>query len=322
MLKPVYDILNCGPRHRFGANGKLVHNSNWQNFRRGGEIRKSILAPSGHKLVIGDESQIEYRLLCWLTGQRDKLDAMIAGRDLYCEFASKFYGETITKDDKPRRGVGKQGILMGGYGAGKGTMIRTAAGGGYGPPVYLDDAQGQMMVDLFRSEHPYVSQMFWKWCDSILPILASGGHAEYQQDGQVVLEIDDHRIWFPNDTAIDYTGMRWATNTEIFPGHAPDDQGYSWWEPTRKGWSRMWGSKLTADIVQGLARVVIVEKLVRAAKRFKVALQVHDEVGGVVPAARAEEEAAWLKQEMEVSCAWCPSIPLAAEVIVAERYEK
>ena len=32
---PVYDILDCGPRNRFAANGKLVHNSqkiNMQNL--------------------------------------------------------------------------------------------------------------------------------------------------------------------------------------------------------------------------------------------------------------------------------------------------
>lgn len=35
MQVPVYDIINCGPRNRFGANGKLVHNSqkiNMQNL--------------------------------------------------------------------------------------------------------------------------------------------------------------------------------------------------------------------------------------------------------------------------------------------------
>ena len=63
---------------RFGGGDK----TNWQNFRRGGEIRKSILAPEGHKLVIGDLSQIEYRLLCWVTGQTDKLNALVAGRGL------------------------------------------------------------------------------------------------------------------------------------------------------------------------------------------------------------------------------------------------
>jgi hypothetical protein len=49
---PVYDVLNCGPRHRFVANGKLIGNSNWQNFPRSdpahpekGALRRAVKAP-------------------------------------------------------------------------------------------------------------------------------------------------------------------------------------------------------------------------------------------------------------------------------------
>lgn len=56
MLVPVYDIVNCGPRHRFVANGKLVHNSgklNLQNMGRTQEVSKKttvgtlIVTPDG-----------------------------------------------------------------------------------------------------------------------------------------------------------------------------------------------------------------------------------------------------------------------------------
>lgn len=43
-LVPVYDIVNCGPRHRFWANGKLVHNSdrlNPQNLNRNVLVNES-----------------------------------------------------------------------------------------------------------------------------------------------------------------------------------------------------------------------------------------------------------------------------------------
>ena len=50
----VYDIANCGPRHRFVANGKLVSNCNLQNLKRGGELRRSILAPKGHVVVVAE----------------------------------------------------------------------------------------------------------------------------------------------------------------------------------------------------------------------------------------------------------------------------
>ena len=65
-IEPVYDILNCGPRHRFWANGKLVHNSaNMQNLpsgRREGQsdlLRRSIIAQGNSVIVNYDASQIE-----------------------------------------------------------------------------------------------------------------------------------------------------------------------------------------------------------------------------------------------------------------------
>lgn len=337
---PVYLSYAAAHTLRFGGGDK----TNWQNFRRGGEIRKSVVAPDGYKIVVGDASQIEYRLICYVAGQTDKLEALASGRDLYCEFASEFYREQITKDDKPRRGVGKQGILMGGYGAGRQTMIDTAAGGGYGPPVYLSDAEGQRMVDTYRQSHPEVVQ-FWKWCENTLPILGNGGTSGYSilvpPDGGAeppILRISDHRIWFPNGTCLNYEGMRWATNVEIFPGQTDDGKGYSWWRPTRKGWVRMWGSKLTADIIQGLARVFICDVMVRLINRgFKPALQVHDELAYVVPDAVAGpvtpkevtvDKAVpgtllhLLLSELVTPSAWMLGIPLAAEGLVAENYAK
>lgn len=70
----VYDILNCGPRNRFSANGKLVSNCNFQNFSRGGKLRKSIQAQRGYQIVVVDSSQIEARTLAWVTGANWKLD--------------------------------------------------------------------------------------------------------------------------------------------------------------------------------------------------------------------------------------------------------
>lgn len=329
MLKPVYDILDCGPRHRFSANGKLVHNSNWQNFRRGGEIRKSILAPEGHKLVIGDLSQIEYRLLLWLIGQNDKLAALAAGEDLYIDFASRFYGEPVTKEDKLRRGVGKQGILMSGYGAGAGTMIATAAGGGYGPPIKLSDEEGQRMVDLYRSTHPMV-KAFWKLCDGWLRCLHSGEMAAYSHlvppDGGAeppILVIKDHKIHLPNGTWLDYTGLRWARNCDVYPDQEYDGQGEAWWEPSRKGYTRTWGSHLTADIIQALACAVIKNVWVRMVRDgWHPVLQIHDELVFAVREHTAEGVAMRLKQEMKTPPAWCSDIPLDCEIIVSDRYEK
>ena len=80
-----YDILDCGPRNRFVANGKLVHNSggdkqNAQNLNRvdprdptSGALRMSWTAPKGHVIVVRDLGQIEARVLAYWAGQEDML---------------------------------------------------------------------------------------------------------------------------------------------------------------------------------------------------------------------------------------------------------
>ena len=90
-----YDILDCGPRNRFVANGKLVHNSggdkqNAQNLNRvdlrdptSGALRMSWTAPKGHVIVVRDLGQIEARVLAYWAGQEDMLDMFRAGGDPY-----------------------------------------------------------------------------------------------------------------------------------------------------------------------------------------------------------------------------------------------
>ena len=115
----VYDILNCGPRNRFVANGKLVHNSggdkiNPQNLPRGGVLREAIQAPEGYRLVACDSSNIEARVLAWFAGQADLVQEFRDGADVYSSFASKIYGRPINKHDDPNeRHVGKTCLAAG-----------------------------------------------------------------------------------------------------------------------------------------------------------------------------------------------------------------
>jgi len=114
MLVPVYDIKNCGPRHRFAANGKLVHNSdsiNMQNLPRKSPLKKTIAAPEGYWIVDCDSSQIEARTLAWLAGQDDLVEAFERGEDVYRIMAAKIYGKEPADITKDERFAGKTVIL-------------------------------------------------------------------------------------------------------------------------------------------------------------------------------------------------------------------
>ena len=88
---------------------------NLQNLPSRGNtsIKKALRAPEGYVLVAADSSQIEARLVAWLAGQDDLVQAFRESRDVYSEFASEVYGRKITKADKVERFVGKTCIAEG-----------------------------------------------------------------------------------------------------------------------------------------------------------------------------------------------------------------
>lgn len=57
-------------------------------------IREAIKAPKGYKVVACDSSQIEARILAWVSGQNDLVEQFRTGRDPYAEMASKIFGQT------------------------------------------------------------------------------------------------------------------------------------------------------------------------------------------------------------------------------------
>lgn len=97
----VYDIVNCGPRNRFMANGKLVHNSggyNVQNMKRGGTLRQAIHAPDGYVLLVADLSGIELRTARGLANDVQAIDMFRKDEDLYCLTAGRVYGNPVYKE--------------------------------------------------------------------------------------------------------------------------------------------------------------------------------------------------------------------------------
>jgi hypothetical protein len=76
-------------------------------------LKNALRAPDGYYVINCDSSQIEARVLAWLAGQGDVIEAFAEKRDVYCEFASKVYRRTITKENPIERFVGKTCVAEG-----------------------------------------------------------------------------------------------------------------------------------------------------------------------------------------------------------------
>ena len=76
---PVY-LRYCGAHTTRWSGGD---GANWQNFKRGSDIRRAIMAPAGFLLAPIDLSQIECRILNYLAGQEDVIEKFRKGEDPY-----------------------------------------------------------------------------------------------------------------------------------------------------------------------------------------------------------------------------------------------
>lgn len=316
-------MLNYYGAHtgRFSGGDKM----NLQNLPRGGTLRKSLCAPKGKVLIACDSSQIEARMVAWVSDQSDLLQAFREGRDVYSEFATEVYGRKVTKTDKLERFVGKTSILGLGYGMGATKFRDTLSLGQGGIKVEIEASDAQRIVGLYRSKNHRIAA-FWQRCGHVLNDLVSG------KEGQVLLmkgmlPYKDNSIILPNRLPIQYPLLQ---TSEAGDGFFYVSDGRSFRKAAASKlmgediggipWVRIYGGKVTENIVQALARIVVTTQMVAIAKRYKIVLQVHDEVVCCVDEAEAEEAKAFIMQCMSTPPTWAPDLPVACEADIGYNY--
>lgn len=195
---PVY--LNYFGAHtgRWSAGNKM----NLQNLKRGGELRKSIIAPEGHVIVVADSAQIEARVTAWLADDRELLGLFAAGEDVYKYMAAQIYNKPVSEITKDERFIGKIAVLGLGYGMGAAKFQHTLATGAMGPAVDLPYDECVRIVQAYRNTRLKISEL-WNQMDRILTemiLKRKGEHSVLRWDEQ-------YRIWLPNGLYLQYPGL-------------------------------------------------------------------------------------------------------------------
>ena len=280
---------------------------NFQNFPRGGELRKSLLAPDGYVLCVADLSQIECRMLNYLAREDWVLKAFKEGRDLYCEMATAFYGRTITKADKKERFLGKTLVLGCGYGVGWKKLQGVLKLNG----IELSDNEAQRAVNTYRSKHTKVAEL-WKHADWILSKMYESGQRVPDSKGFEckwgALEITDREIYLPNGVCLDYGNL--------------DVDGKDLVLKNPKGTTKIYGGKLIENVVQALSRVVMSQAMLKIGSFYKVVLTCHDEIVYLAPEEEADIAMEIGLNLMKQAPLWCKNLPLDAEGGYAREYSK
>lgn len=290
---------------RFGGTNKM----NFQNLPRGGELRLSILAPKSHKIAVADSGQIEARVNAWLWGQNDLLDAFRAadngtGRDAYCNFADRVYGRTITKDDPVERQVGKVAVLGLGYQMGAAKFQMTLA---KMAKVYFDLNRCKEIVDTYRGVNDRIAYG-WRFCDRIINDMFAGRTGHH---GPIAWEKET--IFLPNGMKLKYPDLKKTMGDNDYP---------EWTYQSKDSRKKMYGGLLTENIVQALARIIVMWQMLQIDKKYRVVMTTHDEVACIVKKSQAQKCMDYLSQCMRTPPDWCLNLPLNSEGKVDVNYSK
>jgi DNA polymerase len=300
---PLPVLLNYAGAHtlRWSGGNKL----NMQNFPRKGILRLCIMAPSGHKLVIFDLSQIEARFVVLFCGQLDMLQAFAAGEDVYVQMAARIYNKEEITDDE--RFIGKVCVLGMGYGMGPKKLRLTLRMGFMGRTMDISPEFARRIVTTYRSANIHVVRM-WERLNVLL----------YQMSWNEDLDITVGPVTFryrsillPNGATLKYPGL---TATE-------DNITYQ----SRNGKRYIWGGMLLENIIQALARCVIGEHMLDISaldSEYFVATMTHDEIVTIVPEEDAERAFVEIETLMTTPPLWAQDLPLEVEGAYDDRYIK
>ena len=286
---------------RFSGDGGF----NFANLKRGSPIRDAITAPEGWRIVHRDASQIEARMVAWLAGCTKLVEAFREGRDVYSEFASRFYRREVTKADVRRRFAGKTAILSLGYGCGHEKFRHALYIGQGGVSVDLDLKDAMRLVYFYRDEYAEIPAL-WKRAHKILASMLEAA-SEVAPEPLPVVSVQGDAVTLPNGLAIRYPNLR--------QDHDRTTNGLQIVYDGPYGSKRIYGPKLIENITQALARIVVTDTMLRVAcaTGYHPMMSTYDSLDYVVPESEVGMFDELLAAEFTIAPAWAPGLPLASE---------
>jgi DNA polymerase len=308
MKLPVLLNYSGAHTHRWSGGNKM----NLQNLKRGGELRRSILAPKGHVVVVADSAQIEARVLAWLSQQMDIVNAFATKQDVYKLMASVIYGVPVEGVTKEQRFIGKICVLGLGYGMGPQKLQQTLKQGTMGPPVDISEEECRRIVQIYRQKN-WKIKAFWKKMDQVITNMTLGIESK-----EGPLEIGKGFIRLPNGMFLQYFGLH-GTAEITRDDLVMTETTYL----TRTGRTKLYGGLLTENVVQALSRIIIAEQMLKIHDAgYRLVTMAHDEIVIIAKKKDAKKALDFMIKTMSTPPDWAPGLPLAAEGSYDTSYSK
>ena len=291
---------------RWGGDDKI----NLQNLpsrgQNGGKLKKAIRAPEGYVMIDCDSAQIEARIVAWLAGQDDLVEAFDNGEDVYKIMASAIYEKDVSEITAEERFVGKTTILGAGYGMGaKKFKVQLKTVG-----MEISEGEAQHIIDVYRKTYEKIPTL-WRSAGRCLDAIVSGNACDLGLKGVITFDASKKGFLLPSGLWQRYESLAKITDSE-------GNEQYEY--KTRRGSVKIYGGKVVENLCQALARCVIAEQMIKMNKRYKSVLTVHDAVACIVPEKEAKEAQAFIEECMSWRPKWAKTLPLNCESGMGESY--
>lgn len=316
-------------------------------------LRGCIMAPSEHKLVVSDLSNIEGRMLAWLAGEEWKLQAFRdndagTGYDLYKLAYARAFNISPEDVDKDMRQIGKVMELALGYGGGVAAFVTFAlvygldldklataalpniprdviheAKSWYDESVKRKSTYGlservfiacDSLKRLWRRAHPATCAFWYQLENTVRASIATPKKTLYCGSLKVRRDGAWLRIQLPSGRAVCYPSPVIDSGNITYQGV----NSYS------RKWQRLktYGGKLVENVTQAAARDVLAGNmpLIEDAG-YSIVLTVHDEVICEAPDTDNFNDTA-LSALLSTNPQWAPDLPLNAGGFEAFHYRK
>jgi DNA polymerase len=283
-------------------------------------IRGFIVPSPGSRFLDVDWANIEGRVLAWLAGEEWKVKAFEEfdkgiGPDLYLLSYSKTFYTPIDKVTKDQRQIGKVTELSMGYQGGKNAFQKMAKN--YG--VKVTDQRAEEIKNGWRKAHPKVVEFWWSMETIAIQAVTFPGHTAksgkiaFRCEGDFLMcRLPSGRIMYYPFPEIEYDS-KWGKKQLTYMGE--DSYTRKWCK------QKAYGGLLTENIVQGIARDILAESLLKLEEKdYPVVMHIHDQ--NVVEIKNGKGSLEEMEETMCSLPEWATGLPLAVDGSINKRFKK
>lgn len=179
--------------------------------------------------------------------------------------------------------------------------------------VDMSEDEARRVITAYRETYPRISEL-WRSAQRALSCVLENKTTSFGRDDVLFVE-GLSGIRLPNGLYIRYPNLRITANEQGNVEYVYDTLRGKTVIP-----NRIYGGKVVENVTQALARIIIGDQMLMIAKKYKVALTVHDAICCVAPNKDLDTAKEFVEICMRMRPTWAPDLPLNCEAGLNRSY--